>query len=316
MNINQLNYLKELVFKGSFTLAAESLDISQPALSTQIRLLEEEMELVLIDRNHKPLILTPDGEKFMQIALEILQRIDAIKELPFLLAKEVKGELRIGIIPTLAPYFVPMFIDGLNNEYPELELIIEELITNDIVHRLRTGHLDAGIVSTPLEAGNLTTLPLFYEKFFLYVSDKHPLYDKTEIEISDFDPEDLWYLQEGNCFQNQVNAICKLAGKQERFQSLIYNSNSIESLRRIVESRHGMTFIPELATLMIPSEQEDMIKPIKGSAPVREISMIFGSLYKKKHLLDAFTKTLLSQLPSSMKKRPEMWVVDSGLKID
>jgi len=316
MNINQLQYLKELVHAGSFTAAAENLEISQPALSTQIRLLEEELELVLVDRSRKPLLLTPEGEKVMEIALEVLQRVEAIKELPFRLVKEVKGELRIGIIPTLAPYFVPLFIANLHSSYPGLELVIEELITGDIIHRLRTGYLDAGIVSTPLEAGNLKSRPLFYERFYLYVSDRHPLYGKAEIAVDEFDPEELWYLQEGNCFQNQVNAICSLAGKSPHAQPLVYRSNSIESLRRIVENKRGMTFIPELATLMIPSEQEDMIKELKGNPPVREISLVYGPLYAKKHLLDAFTEVALSQLPAAMKRRPDTWVVDSGLKIE
>jgi len=316
MDINQLQYLRELVHTGSFTLAAENLDISQPALSTRIRHLEDEMELILIDRTQKPLVLTPEGEKVMEVALEILQRVEAIKDLPFKLQKEVKGELRIGIIPTLAPYFVPLFVSELNKEYPELELIIEELITSDIIHKLRSGHLDAGILSTPVDAGNLKTGVLFYEKFFLYVSDRHPLYKKDTVSLRDFDPEDLWYLQEGNCFQNQVNAICKLAGRSPASQPLVYKSNSIESLRRIVESKRGMTFIPELATLMIPSEQEDMIKGLIGANPVREISLVYGSVYAKKHLLDAFAEVALSQLPPSMKKRPDMWVVDSGIRVN
>jgi len=316
MDINQLQYLKELVYTGSFTQAAENLDISQPALSTRIKQLEEELELILVDRTKKPIVVTEEGEKVLEIALEILQRAEAIKELPFKLIKEVKGVLRIGIIPTLAPYFVPLFVGELNKLYPDLELVIEEQITSEIIHHLRTGYLDAGILSTPVEAGNLKTRPLFYEKFFLYVSDRHPLYENETISLREFDPEELWYLQEGNCFQNQVNAICSLAGKGPASQPLVYKSNSIESLRRIVESKRGMTFIPELATLMIPSEQEDMIKSLTGVSPVREISLVYGPLYAKKHLLDAFTEVALSQLPAPMKRKPEMWVVDSGIKVD
>ncbi|MFZ5939750.1 MAG: hydrogen peroxide-inducible genes activator [Bacteroidota bacterium] len=316
MDINQLQYFKELVYTGSFTRAAANLDISQPALSTRIRQLEEELELVLVDRTRKPLVITEEGEKVLEIALEILQRVEAIREFPFQRMKEIRGELRIGIIPTLAPYFVPLFAGELNRQYPELELVVEEQITSEIIHHLRAGYLDAGILSTPVDAGNLNIRPLFYEKFFLYVSDLHPLYKKASVSLRDFDPAELWYLQEGNCFQNQVNAICSLAGKGPAARPLVYKSNSIESLRRIVESKRGMTFIPELATLMVPSEQEEMIKTLTGASPVREISLVYGPLYAKKHLLDAFTEVALSQLPASMKKTPEMWVVDSGIKVD
>jgi LysR family hydrogen peroxide-inducible transcriptional activator len=316
MNLNQLDYLRELLYRGSFTRAARSLGISQPALSTQIKKLEEETGLALIDRNARPVQLTRDGVIFYEMALDILQRLDALKNLPVHLADEIEGELRMGMIPTLAPYFLALFIDELNNKYPGLELIIEELITEEIIHKIRTGHLDAGIISTPVEARNLNFRSLFYEQFFLYVADRHPLYEKEELRLSDIDLDEIWYLQEGNCFRNQVNAICSLAGKRTGGRNLVYQSNSIESLRRIVESRHGLTFIPELATMQVPSEQEDMIKPIAGSKPVREISLIYGSLFTKKRLLEAFTAVVLSQLPQHMKSKPAGWVVDTDLRIE
>ena len=126
----------------------------------------------------------------------------------------------------------------------------------------------------------------------------------------------IWYLKEGNCFTNQVNAICNLAGIRKGRQNLVYFSHSIESLRRIVESRQGLTFIPELATMLVPSEMEDMIKPITGRQPVREISIVSGLYFSKKRLLDAFTEVALSQLPWHMKKKPDNWVVDTELYLE
>ena len=316
MNLTQLIYLKELVHHGSFTRAAQHLGISQPALSTQIKNLEEETELVLIERNKKPVRLSKDGEVYYEMASEILQRIEVLKDLPFHLSNEVKGALRLGIIPTLAPYFISLIIEELELRYPELELIVEELITETIIQRIKTGHLDAGLVSTPLEISNMHQTPLFYEQFFLYVSDKHPLYERDEIHIEDLDNMNIWYLKEGNCFTNQVNAICNLAGIRKGRQNLVYFSHSIESLRRIVESRQGLTFIPELATMLVPSEMEDMIKPITGRQPVREISIVSGLYFSKKRLLDAFTEVALSQLPWHMKKKPDNWVVDTELYLE
>ena len=316
MNLNQLVYLKELVYTGSFTRAAESCGISQPALSTQIALLEEEMELALVDRSKKPVRLTREGEAIYEIASEILQRMDALKEIPFRLTDRIEGTLMLGIIPTLAPYFVSMIMGEIHRSYPGLELVVEELITEEIILRIRTGHLDAGIISTPVEVrGRLLFQPLFYEKFYLYVPDRHPLFRKSKISMEEIDQDEIWYLQEGNCFRNQVNALCQLAGRRAGKQKLVYYSNSIESLRRIVESRHGLTFIPELATIQLPAEQEEMIKPIAGREPVREISLVSASFLSKKHLLDAFIRTALSQLPAHMKRKPNGDVVDTALKI-
>jgi LysR family hydrogen peroxide-inducible transcriptional activator len=316
MNLNQLFYLRELVYHGSFTRASQSLGISQPALSARIKSLEAETELSLINRNVKPVQLTKDGEVFYEMASEILQRVDALMDLPVQLSKEVAGELRLGMIPTVAPYFVSLFIDNLQQEYPSLQLIIEELITENIIRKIRSGHLDAGIISTPVETKKFKIKPLFYERFFLYVSDKHPLYHKEEVSIQEIDLRDIWYLEEGNCFRNQVNAICSLAGKRTGGQKLVYYSNSIESLRRIVESKQGMTFIPELSTMLLPSEQEEMIKPISGTDPVREISLVYSPYSAKEHLLDAFTGVALAQLPSRMKTKPPGWVVDTEVKLD
>jgi LysR family hydrogen peroxide-inducible transcriptional activator len=315
MHLNQLTYLRELVHTGSFTRAAKNLGISQPALSTQIGKLELETGLALIDRTKKPVTLTREGESFYEIATEILQRMDALKGLPFTLSGKIEGTLRLGMIPTLAPYFVPFFMGKLHRNYPDLELVIEELITEEVILKIRTGHLDAGLISTPVEfSGNLVYKPLFYKRFYLYISDRHPLFNKKKLSLKEIDFREVWYLQEGNCFRNQVNAICSLAGRSTGKQNLAYYSNSIESLRRIVESKNGITFIPELATIQLPSEQEEMIKPILGKEPVTEISLVSGSFLSKQYLLEAFTEVALSQLPRHMKVKPEGWVVDTELE--
>lgn len=315
MNCNQLQYLRELIHAGSFTRAAQNLGISQPALSTQIRKLEEETGLLLVNRQARPLQLTDDGEPFYELALDILHRMDALKELPLELSAKVEGNIRIGMIPTLAPYLLALISDELEQRHPGLVLEVEELLTETIVRELRTGHLDAGLVSTPLRMKRLETKPLFYERFYLYMAETHPLGNREQVPIDQLDLRDLWYLREGNCFANQVNAICKLAGNQPSGTNLRYFSNSIESLRRIVERTDGATFLPELATMQVPSESEDLIKTISGTDPVREISLVYAPGYAKKRLVDAFTDALLSQLPSHMKQKPADWIVDTELEI-
>ncbi len=197
-----------------------------------------------------------------------------------------------------------------------MHLEVEEIITEDIIAKLKHGALDAGIVSTPVKVSGIHFKPLFYEQFFLYVSDKHPLYVKNVIDLNDFDPEDLWYLKEGNCFQNQVNAICRLAETPIHGQNLIYFSNSIESLRRIVETRKGMTFIPELATAGIAPEYEDMVKPLTDPRPVREISLAVSRVHWKKRLVETFIQVALESLPERMKTKQTESIIDTHLKLN
>ncbi len=314
MNFNQLNYFAELVLQGSFTKAAERLGISQPALSQQISKLEQELNYKLIDRLKKPLVLTPEGEVLLDRVEEITKLMDSLKDITIELDETIRGELKVGIIPTLAPYFVPLFINDLNSRYPELDLVVEEIVTEEIIANLKLGELDAGIVSTPIEVSGINFRPLFYERFFLYVSDRHPLYERKAIDLDEFDPEDLWYLKEGNCFQNQVNALCNLARTPIDGQNLIYFSNSIESLRRIVETRKGMTFIPELATTGVAPEYEDMVKPISGEQPVREISLAVSRVHWKKRLVDKLVEVALENLPERMKVKPGSEVITTRLK--
>lgn len=315
MDITQLKYARELASKGTFSEAANALGISQPALSARIKQLEDELELILFDRSQKPLTLTIEGERFIEEAVEVLQRFDSLTNLGYELQDEVCGKLKIGVIPTLAPYFIPLFINDLNSQFPDLHVEIEEMITEEVVRQLKHGEIDAGLLSTPIVAKGVYFQPLFYERFFLYVAEEHPLYKQDEVDLKDFDMQDLWYLQEGNCFQNQVNAICQLARRPVPGQRLTYNSNSIESLRRIVESRKGMTFIPELATLEIPADKEEMIKTIKGQAPVREISLATSKAFTKRKLTDAMVRVALSTLPDYMKHKPQTWVVDTELNL-
>lgn len=313
MTFNQLKYVLELVAAGSFSAAAQKLGLTQPALSLQIQNLENELDFRIIDRSRKPFELTPEGEVFVEKAKEIILLTESLADLSFELGEKIQGLLRVGIIPTLSPYLVPLFVSQLNRDYPDLKIEIQELITEEIVRRLNMGELDAGLLSTPLEA-KVRCEPMFYEKFFLYVSDAHPLFEKGEVKAAEIDAEKLWYLSEGNCFQNQVNAVCPVSNPEQAGQ-LRYISSSIESLRRIVESKNGATFIPELATISIPVELEDMIKPISEPTPYREISLTLSRLHSKEKLVQAFKETILKNIPDRMKRKPDGVGLDTKIRI-
>ncbi len=315
MNISQLNYFIELIQEGSFSAAAQKLGITQPALSLQIKSLEDELEFRLIDRTRKPFELTPEGEVVLEKAREIVKMTEHLKDVSMELSMADKGLLRIGIIPTVAPYLVPLFINYMSERYPQIRIEITELLTEEIISALKDGKLDAGILSTPIEAKSIVFKPLFYEKFYLYISDKHDLFEHEKISLKDFNPDQLWYLQEGNCFQNQVTDFCHLANKQPAGQPFFYRSNSIESLRRIVESRGGMTFIPELATINVPSEYEDLVKPIAEPVPFREISLAVNRIHSRERLLNRLIESIRASLPPRMLEKPNGQATQTGIRI-
>ncbi len=315
MNFNQLKYFITLIQEGNFTIAAERLEISQPALSIQIKALEEELEFRLIDRTRKPLELTAEGELFLNRAREIVQLTEQLKDISLELSMADEGVLRLGIIPTVSPYLVPLFIDQFNRKYPKINLEVTEMLTEEIIAELKKGNLDAGILATPLEAGPIVFTPLFYEKFFLYVAENHILYEAEQVSLDDFDPKELWFLREGNCFQNQVADFCMLSKRETAEQAFSYRSNSIESLRRMVELRGGMTFLPELATINIPADYEDLVKPIAGPVPFREISLAVNRIHIRERLLLRLIESIRASLPPRMLSRSGEKIVSPGIRI-
>ena len=313
MNINQLKYLIELDLAKSFSLAAEKLGISQPALSMQIRNLEEELDFVIIDRSRKPFELTPEGEVVIEKAREIVALADNLKDVSLQLSMADEGLLRIGIIPTVAPYLVPLFAKGFGKKYPGIRLDISEMTTEKALAELKEGKLDAAIVATPVEAKGIQFVPLFYEKFFLYLSEKNSHFDDEVINLTSLDMSELWYLQEGNCFQNQVDDFCRLAVKAQPNRGFTYRSNSIESLRRIVELHGGAAFIPELATITVPAEYEDLVKPIAEPVPFREISLAVNRILPRERLLARLTDAIRASLPPAMQVKPDGKIAPTGI---
>lgn len=315
MTLLQLNYTIQLSHYQSFSETARKLGISQPALSLQIRKLEDEIGMSIFKRSSTKITTTAEGDIFIEKAQELLQMTENLKDLPFKLEEKPGGELRIGIIPTLAPYWMSMFLGDFASKYPKIKLTITELKTEEIIRALKNGLLDAGFFSTPVKADGMEFRPLFYERFFLYVSDKHELYQYDEIDINRVDLKEMWYLREGNCFQNQVDSVCVFAKEPGEFQNVVYLSDSIESLCRIVENAGGITFLPELATLSISPDKENLIKDIAGHPPLREISLVTTKISKNDRLIDILIEKALASIPKRMQQKPQKKTLDTNLKI-
>lgn len=316
MNIKQLRYFIGIVRHRSFSKAAEELGLTQPALSLQIQKLEEECEFMLIDRSRKPLGISPEGVIFYEKALQILQLVDDLDRLSVDMIDGVERQLRVGIIPTLAPYLVPLFAKDLKEKYPEVHLEIVECIADDIVNKLNYNELDLGILATPIHAKNLGYIPLFYERFYLYVGKQSKYYEEDEVSIADLNMDEVIYLGEEHCFRNQVDSICM--GTKDRTKNLQfdYSSSSIEATKRIVENYGGIAFLPELATRNnIPFEFKKMIKPIKGDVSTREISIAYTKTIGMKRIGVNFVDVIIDNMPEHMQEKPVQNPLDTRLKL-
>ncbi|WP_367387992.1 LysR substrate-binding domain-containing protein [Lewinella sp. LCG006] len=316
MTLQQLEYAFFLLKTGSFSKAAKRAGLSQPAISQQITKLENELGFAVFDRQTKPIKTTPLGLRFLERAQMLLLEAQQLREFALQLEEDAEGSLTIGIIPTLAPYLVPFFIQDLQQKHPRIKLNVQEMMTKEIVRGILDGELNGGIISTPIASQlEFEYVPLFFEKFFLYISYKHPLFQQKEVNLDQIKMEDLWLLNEGNCFSDQVNNMCQLNYLNKQKPQLEYGSNSIEALRRIVEHKGGLTFLPELATLNVSSSHEDMIKKIAGPVRAREISMIFLNNNPKKQLLLKLKDVIQDNLPKSVLQKGEKLLVKTNVEV-
>jgi LysR family hydrogen peroxide-inducible transcriptional activator len=301
MTINQIQYALALQKHKSYHKAAEILQISQPALSMQIQKLEADLGFVIFDRSFKNIIITPKGKIFLERAQHLCADFIQLQKLSESLNEEHFGELRIGIIPTLAPYLLPFIMDEISKKTQELNIYIYEALTNEILEGLKEGSLDAGVVSTPLASTTEFSFePLFYEKFKLYVSPNHHLFSKSEIAIKEINMQDIWLLKEGNCFRNQIINMCDASQFIRGNSHLYFESASIESLCRIVEFKKVLTIIPELSTLHVTGDKEHFIKDIKDSKHVREISLVSLPNATYKTEIEDFGKLIKSNIPKNL----------------
>jgi LysR family transcriptional regulator, hydrogen peroxide-inducible genes activator len=309
MTLSQLEYALSIQKSGSFSKSAKNLSLSQPALSAQIQKLESEIGLKLFDRSSTPMSTTEDGRAFLLRAQEIVASSARLLSFSKELLSNFSATLKIGIIPTLSPFLVPLFSQSLHHDFPNFKLDITEMITEKIVSQVRGGILDAGIISTPISSYGINSEALFYEKFYLYSSKE---LNGTVLNVSDINENDLWMLDEGNCFRDQVNDFCQLKAQREQKQ-IVYRCNSIDSLIRMVDNHGGLTILPELTTISLNETQEMNISPIPKKA--REIGLITRTVADKERYLDVLKKYILDNVPKHMLTATGLEIVDPGVDL-
>jgi len=301
MNIQQLEYIISVDTCRHFVKASQKCFVTQATLSMMIKKLEEELNIKIFDRSRQPVVPTEIGNKIIAQAKIILLESNRRKEIVTEEQGELKGELRIGIIPTLAPYLLPLFLNSFLKKYPLVRLKISELTTNDIIHKLEQHELDAGLLSTPLNHASLTEQPLFYEEFVVYAAAKEKLLKKKYLLAKDIDVNRLCLLEEGHCLRSQVFNFCELKNKEKELNQLDFATGSIETLKKIVETNQGITILPFLALKDMTSKQKNNIRHFKSPAPVREIGLVTYRYFLKEKLIKSLKEEILSNIPAEMK---------------
>ncbi len=292
MTIIQLEYLLSVANCGSFSAAAEHCFVTQPSLSMQVKALEEELGVVLLDRTKKPVIPTEAGEVVLAQARETLKAYNYIKESVAELKGETAGKLRLGVIPTIAPYLLHKFLPDFVRNYPKVELEISEMVTADIVEALRRDRLDAALVAGGTCGSGIVEQELFGDRFFAYVSPNNPLYERSNIRIEDIDLKDLVILSAGNCMRDQVIELCQ--AKRNMPSHYTFESGSLDTLMRIVDCTSCLTIIPEMAVEYIPADRRDRLKTLAKGATSRKIAVAVRRTYVKNSIIRALTDTVMA----------------------
>ncbi|WP_128544834.1 hydrogen peroxide-inducible genes activator [Larkinella soli] len=309
MTLSQLEYIVAVDTYRHFATAAEHCHVTQPTLSMQIQKLEDELGILIFDRSRQPVVPTETGRRILNQAREVLQMAQRIPEIVKESKEDFSGELRLGIIPTLAPYLLPYFIGEFMSRYPAITVHIQELMTEQILERLKTGLLDVGIVVTPLAENGIVEIPLFYEPFMLYAAGSHPLCRKPAISSADLKADGLWLLTEGHCFRNQVVNLCGTERKLNGAQPLHYETGSLETLIKLIDKQDGFTLLPYLATLDLDEGRKARTRPFEAPQPVREVSLVLHRSFLKRKLIDALKQEVLAHLPPDLTVRKKNAVV-------
>lgn len=310
MTTVQLEYVVAVDTYRSFVTAADKCFVTQPTLSMQIQKLEDELGVKIFDRSKLPVVPTEIGMAVIAQGRIILKESARIREIIADQKKEIQGTLKVGIIPTLAPYLLPRVLTSFMKKYPKVKLEVWEYSTEQIITLLKQEQLDCGLLATPLHNQHLEEHPLFYETFVVFTAKSNKLSDKKIILPEDLDTKDIWLLNEGHCMRNQVLNICRDKFSMGEFRNLEYNTGSVETLKRMVELNEGYTILPELSLQDLSAKQMNMVRFFKAPEPVREISLVTHRYFIKQGVIEAFKKEILANVPEKMKVKKTKKVID------
>jgi len=295
MNIRELEYLIAVDEERHFHRAAARCFVSQPTLSGQLKKLEQELGVLLVERSNRQVSMTEAGEAVIKHARIILTEIKAIKDAANYFHDPMVGDVRVGIIPTIAPYLLPIIMPQLNKHFAKLKIWLYEYQTHVLLEKLEKAELDCLILALPIEKHEFAEVNLFREPFRLAVKKDHELTKKKTVNMGDIAQQELVLLEEGHCLREHILDACLLAGVKEQGQ---YHATSLETLRHMVAEGVGMTLMPELA-VPARTRKTDDIRYIEFSDPKpnRRIGMLYRKNSYREEAFNNIAELIKSVLP-------------------
>ncbi|MBD9535382.1 LysR family transcriptional regulator [Stenotrophomonas sp. ATCM1_4] len=298
MNLRDLKYLVALAEHKHFGRAAAACFVSQPTLSTQIKKLEEELGVPLVERAPRKVMLTPAGREAAMRARGIVAEVEQMKEAARRSRDPEAGTVRLGIFPTLGPYLLPHVVPAIRQRFPQLEMLLVEEKSDVLMAQLRNGQLDAALLALPVNDEQLHTEFLFEEPFVLAAPEGHPLAAHDTLRLDDLSDQRLLLLQDGHCLRDQALDVCHLAGALEKSE---FQATSLETLRQMVAANVGVTLLPMLAVKPPVARSENIqLVPFQGDPqPNRRIAMVWRRSSAMGAFLEQFAQ-LFKQLPAGL----------------
>ena len=300
-SLTQLEYVMAVHKHGHFAKAAEACFVTQPTLSMQIQKLEEDLGAVIFDRSKKPILLTQMGKKLISQMQTVLFEAKKIETLIQHEKKEGKqGTLSIGVIPTIAPYLLPRLLPICEDLFPDIELNLREMQTNQILEALSEDEIDVGILATPTQMAQMFEFPLYYEPFYVLCDKNHEYADMKKIKYQSLSMKDIWLLEEGHCLRNQVLDLCSVKKNKGEGRRYKFESGSLETLKNLVNLYGGYTLLPFLATENLGSRSQ--VVPFERPIPAREIGLVYRREHYKSELIEALGEAVLKAIPEELRK--------------
>jgi LysR family hydrogen peroxide-inducible transcriptional activator len=300
MTIQQLEYIIAVDNYRHFAKAAEACYVTQPTLSMMIQKLEDELNVKIFDRMVQPVEPTEIGKKIIQQAHTSVYQFNQIRELVNNERDVLTGDFKLGVIPTIASYLVPELLRLIRQSNAGINLLMQEISTSIMVENILNGKIDGGLAATPLKNPLLVEIPIYYEKFYVYLSPEDEFFEEEEIDLQCIDIQKIWLLNNIHCLRGQVEGLCKRKKENDQRRLTNYDAGSLDTLINIVDYNGGLTIIPEMTAMGLPEEKQNNLRKIKGDISVREVSLIVSRDFVRQKMANAIVGMVREAVPKSM----------------
>lgn len=292
MELDQLRYFLRVAECGTFTKAAEELTISQPALSRSIQKLESELGQPVFERQSRSVLLTDAGKLLQARSQRAIAILDDTKS--EITDDGQSGRIRVGAIPTIAPYFLPGVLQRFSRDFPQAIVQVRESTTDELLKSCAQGEIDLAVLALPIQAKHIDVEPLFDEELFLVVPPTHLLATKKSIQPSDVEPQSFVLLDEAHCLTDNIVSFCR----QRAFQPIAVESTTqLAMVQELVSLDHGVSMIPEMARKLDQSDRR-VYRSFAGRKPKRTVAIAWNPYRFQSRLLDAFRECLRTHRPA------------------